>query len=109
MYKVTFYIPESHLDVVKTAMFNAGAGHIGNYDSCCWQIKGQGQFRPLNGSNPFIGNENTVQSVEEFRVEMVVKEECIYNVIEALKNTQPYETPAFDVISLLKQFNSSEE
>lgn len=108
MYKITFYVPESHLDVVKAAMFNAGAGHIGNYDSCCWQIKGQGQFRPLNGSNPFIGNENTVQSVEEFRVEMVVKKKCIHKVIEALKNTHPYETPAFDVISLLNKFNGGE-
>lgn len=109
MYKVTFYVPESHLDKVKTAMFNAGGGHIGNYDSCCWQVKGQGQFRPLNGSNPYIGNKNTVQSVEEFRVEMVVKEESIVKVIEALKNAHPYETPAFDVISLLKQFNGGGE
>ncbi|WP_321324239.1 YqfO family protein [Thiomicrorhabdus sp.] len=109
MYKVTFYVPESHLDVVKTAMFNAGAGNIGNYDSCCWQVKGQGQFRPLNGSNPFIGKENTVQSVEEFRVEMVVKEEGIEKVITALKNAHPYETPAFDVVELLDRFHNDEE
>lgn len=54
MYKLCFYVPESHLDVVKQAVFAAGGGRIGAYDSCCWQSLGQGQFRPLDGSQPYL-------------------------------------------------------
>ena len=104
MYKVTFYVPGSHLDSVKTAMFKVGAGHIGHYDCCCWQIKGQGQFRPLKGSHPFIGKTDAIEVVDEFRVEMVVSESNIDKVIKALKDAHPYETPAFDVITLCGQF-----
>ena len=53
MYKIEFYTPESHLETVKKAMFEAGAGHLENYDCCCWQTRGIGQFRPLEGSNPY--------------------------------------------------------
>ncbi len=55
MYKLCYYVPESHLEVTKQAIFDAGAGRVGNYDCCCWQVRGQGQFRPLPGSQPFIG------------------------------------------------------
>lgn len=102
MYKLCFYVPESHLNEVKIAVFVAGAGVIGNYDQCCWQTKGQGQFRPLSNSNPFIG-ESTAESlgklevVDEFKVEMVCADEFIAVVVDALKQAHPYEEPAFDV------------
>ena len=70
MYKLCFYVPESHLEAVKAAVFAAGAGRIGNYDSCCWEVLGQGQFRPLTGSDPFIGRQGEVERVAEYRVEM---------------------------------------
>ena len=57
MLKLTVYIPESHLDVVKTALFEAGAGRYRHYDRCAWQILGDGQFRPLEGSQPFLGRQ----------------------------------------------------
>lgn len=47
MYKITFYVPESHLESVKTALFDQGAGKIGHYDCCAWQAEGIGQYRPL--------------------------------------------------------------
>ncbi|MBC9252019.1 NGG1p interacting factor NIF3 [Pseudomonas alcaligenes] len=97
MYKLCFYVPESHLDVVKTAMFAAGAGRIGNYDSCCWQTLGTGQYRPLNGSEPFLGQLGRIEEVAEWKVELVVADELIHDVVKAMKNTHPYETPAFDV------------
>jgi hypothetical protein len=50
MFKIVFYIPEDQAEKVKTAVFNTGAGKIGNFDQCCWQVLGQGQFRPLSGS-----------------------------------------------------------
>lgn len=102
MYKLTVFIPDTHLDVVKNALFNAGAGQIGNYSHCCWQVLGQGQFMPLAGNNAFIGETNQLESVSEWRVEMVVVEANIQAVIKALKMAHPYETPAYDVIKLVE-------
>lgn len=97
MYKLCFYVPESHLDAVKKAVFAAGAGRIGAYDNCCWQALGHGQFRPLEGSQPFIGQQGQIQAVPEWKVELVVADELIHDSVKALKRTHPYETPAFDV------------
>jgi len=101
MLKLTFYVPESHLEPVKQAVFEAGAGRIGDYDSCCWQVAGQGQFRPLDGANPFIGSQGALETVSEYRVEMICTEPCIEAVIQALKASHPYEEPAYDVVALL--------
>lgn len=101
MYKLTVFIPESHLDVVKNALFSTGAGQIGNYSHCCWQVLGQGQFMPLAGNNAFIGKTDKLESVAEWRVEMVVAEDKLQAVISALKSAHPYETPAYDVIKML--------
>ena len=101
MYKLTVFIPESALEQVKSALFAAGAGSIGNYEQCCWQVKGTGQFMPLVGSDPNIGVHDRLEAVDEWRVEMVVAEEVIRTVIAALKETHPYETPAYDVIKVL--------
>ncbi len=101
MIKLTVFIPDEALDAVKTAMFDAGAGKIGNYDSCCWQVKGEGQFRPLIGSSPHIGTQHQVEKVTEWRVELVVADDKIAAVIAALKQAHPYETPAYDAIKLL--------
>ncbi len=101
MYKLTVFIPEQALESVKTALFAAGAGTIGHYQYCCWQVKGSGQFMPLIGSNPHIGAHNQIETVEEWRVEMVVDKQKITNVIAALKRAHPYETPAYDVIEVL--------
>jgi hypothetical protein len=100
MYKFCFYVPETHLEYVKTAMFTAGAGKVGNYDACAWQIKGEGQFRPLAGSEPFIGNEGEVEKVVEFKVEMVCEDHLIKQVLAAFKATHPYEEPAYDIWQL---------
>lgn len=105
MYKVTFYVPETHLENVKKAMFSAGAGTIGNYEQCAWQVKGQGQFKALSGSNPFLGEIDKLEYVDEYRVEMVVENSKIKWVIQALKESHPYETPAFDVLQLVEYFD----
>ncbi|MDO5768094.1 MAG: NGG1p interacting factor NIF3 [Psychrobacter sp.] len=102
MYKLTVFIPDEALDEVKNALFEAGAGQIGNYSHCCWQIKGQGQFKPTAGSNPYLGKQNQLEQVIEWRVEMVVTEERIKPVITALKQVHPYETPAYDVIKTVE-------
>jgi len=97
MYKLVFFVPESHLEPVKTALFNAGAGSMGNYDQCCWQIAGIGQFRPLLGSQPFIGQTQQLERVTEYRVEMVCDDSLIKAAVTALRAVHPYEEPAIDV------------
>lgn len=100
MYKLCCYIPESHIEPVKKALFDAGAGRIGDYEYCAWQVLGQGQFRPLKGSRPFVGNQNTLEFVPEYRVEMVCDDAVITDVVKALRQAHPYEEPAFDVMRI---------
>ncbi len=100
MYKIGFYVPDSHVEAVKRALFAAGAGRIGNYDSCCWQTLGQGQFRALDGSQPYVGQPGIVERVPELRVEMVCEDAMLKAAIAALRAAHPYEEPAFDVVKL---------
>lgn len=102
MYKLCVYVPLSHLEQVKQALFDAGAGRIGNYDSCCWQVAGQGQFRPLAGAAPFIGSQGNIETVEEYKVELVCDDARIAAVVAALKQAHPYEEPAYHVWKLEK-------
>lgn len=97
MYKLCFYVPESHVEEVKAATFKAGAGRIGDYDCCAWQVKGTGQFRPLQGSDPFIGEQGQIEKVDEYRVEMVCKDDLIHEAVRAMVDAHPYEEPAYDV------------
>ena len=102
MVKIAFFVPEEHKEVVKAAMFLAGAGGIGNYDQCSWEIEGIGQFRALDGADPFLGAVGEIERVKEFKVEMVCSDSVVKSVIQALKQAHPYEEPAYDVISLLE-------
>lgn len=97
MYKFCFFVPETHLEQTKQAVFAAGGGRIGHYDQCSWQTLGQGQFRALAGSQPFIGQVGKAESLAEWKVEMVVTDELIHAVVKALRHAHPYETPAFEV------------
>lgn len=97
MYKLVFFVPPSHLDVVKTAVFAAGAGRLGNYDCCAWQQLGEGQFRPLKGNKAFVGSTDQLSRVPEYRVEMVCEDTCIAAALAALRAAHPYEEPAFDI------------
>ncbi|MGD2053994.1 MAG: YqfO family protein [Gammaproteobacteria bacterium] len=100
MFKICVFVPEAAAEQVKQAMFAAGAGRIGDYDCCCWQVPGQGQFRPLAGSSPFIGKQDTLETVAELRIEMVCADGFIKAAIAALKSSHPYEEPAYDVWKL---------
>lgn len=102
MLAISVYIPESHLEEVKSAMFRAGAGKIGNYDSCAWETEGRGQFRALENSNPHIGTQGKLEQVKEWKVEMVCEDALIHNVIRAMKAAHPYETPAYLVCKPLE-------
>ncbi|MFL5785089.1 MAG: NGG1p interacting factor NIF3 [Bacteriovoracaceae bacterium] len=101
MFHISFYVPVNDADNVKNAMFQAGAGKIGNYDNCSFEIKGMGQFRPLTGSDPTIGSQGVLEQVEELKVDMVCDDQYIKEVVAALKKSHPYETPAYYVIKVV--------
>lgn len=98
MLSLVFYVPESHLSSVKNALFAAGAGKIGNYDCCAWQIKGDGQFRALKGSSPYLGKIGEIEHTVEWKVEMVFDNHLREKVLAALIASHPYETPAYFVV-----------
>ena len=77
MFQLIIYVPEDFCESVKAALFAAGAGKMGAYDSCAWQVLGSGQFRPLKGSKPFIGQESQIEIVRELKVEMLCSEEFL--------------------------------
>lgn len=101
MFKLVYYVPETHLESTKHAIFAAGAGGIGNYEQCAWQVKGVGQFKPIKGANPFLGQLDELEQLEEWRVETIVAEENAKAVAQALQASHPYEEPAFEFIQIL--------
>ncbi len=100
MLKLTVYIPATHLEAVKNALFAAGAGRYRNYDRCCWQVLGQGQFRPLQGSKPFLGVIDADEYADEYRVEMLCPDELLCDIQQALLAAHPYEEPAYDFVKI---------
>lgn len=102
MVHLAFYVPREHAEKVKQAMFDAGGGRIGNYDHCSFESEGLGQFRPLEGSNPFLGKKGDLEQVIELKVEMVCEDDLVGAVVAAMKKAHPYETPAYYAIELLR-------
>jgi len=101
MYMFFVHVPESHVEAVKTAMFAAGAGRLGNYSCCSWQVKGEGQFCPEAGSNAYIGKVGIVEKVVEYKVTTVCVDAAVVKaVITAMKKAHPYEMPAYGVVKL---------
>lgn len=100
MYKLCFFVPPSHLETVKNALFAKGAGRIGLYEACCWQTLGTGQFKPMSGSQPFIGESDQLEQLDEWKVEMVCDDALIRSVVDELKRVHPYEEVAYDVWQL---------
>ncbi|WP_196158085.1 hypothetical protein [Reinekea sp. G2M2-21] len=100
MYVIVVYIPSDHVLNVVQALANAGAGEIGNYRACSFQVKGQGQFEPQAGAEPFIGDVGILEVVEEVRVEMVCEQEKVKEALQAMLDSHPYEEPAYHVIAV---------
>ena len=100
MYKLSFYVPASHVEQVKLALFEQGAGRFGDYDHCAWQVLGEGQFRPLAGSSPFVGNLNEDHRLAEYKVEMVCSDTAIQAAVKALLASHPYQQPAYEIYKM---------
>ncbi len=101
MKKLVFFVPKEDAEAVKDAIFEAGAGTIGNYDCCCFETEGVGQFRPLDGSNPHIGYQDEVERVVELKIETICPDHKVKEVIAVLKQAHPYEEPAIDLYELV--------
>ncbi|HOV26737.1 MAG TPA: Nif3-like dinuclear metal center hexameric protein [Pseudobacteroides sp.] len=102
LYKIVVFVPCEYGDKVTNAMTAAGAGWIGNYSDCSFTLEGTGAFRPLEGSNPFIGDTNKLEKVSEYRVETIVREELLGKVVESMLKAHPYEEPAYDIYALVQ-------
>jgi dinuclear metal center YbgI/SA1388 family protein len=98
--KLVAFIPEDHLDKVREAVFNAGAGITGNYDRCGFTLSGTSSFRPGEGANPFLGKKGRINFEKEVRFETILFSHLRGKVVEALLKTHPYEEVAFDIYSL---------
>jgi len=94
MYQITFFVPPSHAEEVKEALFKAGAGSYNKYRRCSWQVLGEGQFEPGADSKPFIGEPGKTERVKEFRVEMICRDDILAQVLKTLVKVHPYEEVA---------------
>lgn len=102
LYKIVVFVPRGHQDAVREAMSRAGAGWIGNYSDCTFQMAGTGTFRALEGANPFIGKVGELEKADEFRLETIVPEKWLSRVIKAMLEVHPYEEAAYDIYPLAK-------
>ena len=100
MYKFMFFVPIDYAEPVKQAVFKVGAGSLGDYSECSWETLGTGQFKPMAGSEPFIGKRAHLERVPELKVEMLCEEALIHELIKAFKQAHPYEEPAYEIIKL---------
>lgn len=98
--KLVCFVPTEHRDQLVDALAAAGAGRIGEYERCAWSVDGEGTFRPLDGANPTVGEVGAVEQVAEARVEMVFPRRIRSAIIVALRDSHPYEEPAYDVYEL---------
>jgi len=97
MYKLAFFVPVEAAEDVKEAVFESGAGRIGDYEACCFQTPGTGQFRPLDDADPHIGRVGQLERVDELKIELVCRDARIHAAVAALKLAHPYEEPAYEV------------
>lgn len=98
--KLVVFVPADHAEKLKAALFAVGCGEQGRYDACAYTTEGQGQFRPMDGANPFIGVGHKLEHVAEERIEMIYPTGSQRAVVQAVYDNHPYEEPAFDLLPL---------
>ncbi len=98
--KLVVFVPETHIDLVRNHMLNAGAGHIGNYSHCSFSAPGEGSFKALEGTHPFVGKQGELHFEKEVRLETIVPENILQNVLQAMLAVHPYEEVAYDIYPL---------
>lgn len=103
LYKLVVFIPGGYEENIRTALSTAGAGWIGNYSHCTFQTSGIGTFKPLEGTNPFMGRKGEVEKVKEVRLETIVPGDSLNRVIKTMIKSHPYEEVAYDIYPLNNQ------
>jgi dinuclear metal center YbgI/SA1388 family protein len=98
--KLVVFVPRGHEDAVRTALAEAGAGHIGNYSHCTFQTPGTGTFLPLEGTNPFLGQRGKLEYADEYRLETILPESRVPAALKAMIAAHPYEEVAYDLYPL---------
>ena len=101
--KLVWFVPAEALDATREAVFEAGGGRIGDYEHCSWYTAGTGTFLGGEETTPAVGESGEEEHIPELRVETVVPDGRIRDVIVALRLAHPYEEPAYDVYPLLDQ------
>jgi dinuclear metal center YbgI/SA1388 family protein len=105
--KLVTFVPAGHLSVVRQAIFDAGAGHIGNYDQCSFNLEGFGTYRGNDQTNPFVGEPGKMHTEKEARMETIYPEWLEPQIICALLEAHPYEEVAYDIYSLENRYGKS--
>lgn len=98
--KIVCFVPKSAIETIEQAAFNAGAGTIGNYDSCSFSSSGVGSFKALEGANPYVGSINKIHREDEIKFETIVPSHRLNSVLNAIRSVHPYEEPAFEVFNI---------
>lgn len=98
--QLTVFVPKDHSEKVKETLFSAGAGNIGFYDECSFTLNGNGTFRPIEGSNPFSGQQNIRENADEDMISVIFEDYKKGRIISALKAAHPYEEVAYQVYQL---------
>ena len=100
LYKLNYFVPEEAKEATKQALFDIGVGRYDNYECCCFESLGVGQFKPIDSANPHIGELNKIEKIQEYKVEMICSDELIKKAVETLKEAHPYEEVAFEVFRM---------
>lgn len=100
MYKLNYFVPKEAKEKTKQALFEIGVGRYENYECCSFETFGHGQFKPIGEARPYIGEVDSIEVVEEYKVEMVCEDSLIKKAIEVLKNVHPYEEVAYEVFKM---------
>lgn len=106
LFKVVIFIPDGYVEEVARAIFASGAGYIGKYDQSSFQAEGRGTFRPQKEARPFIGERGQRQDVREIRLETIVPSRFLGGVVQAIKESHPYEEVAYDIYPLANKPDS---
>lgn len=105
-YKLAVYIPLEHVEAVKKAIANEGGGHVGKYSYCFFNTRGEGNFMPLEGTKPYIGDVGKIERVDEVKIETIVSQDKLNRVIKAMLKSHPYEEVAYDIYKLENDISS---
>lgn len=103
LFKLSVFVPKENSSEVNRAVFDAGAGKIGNYENCHFQTEGIGTFKPVDGAMPFSGAIDELSEVQELKLEYLVSSHKLKNVIAAMKDAHPYEEVAHDIVPLANE------